>query len=82
MLAADNTSTNQWVVYKQDTDWVVRGNDRINGLDLYDASGKLVRSVAGNNTVELRVSNVGLLKGLYVIKIKTGKGTVTKKLLN
>ena len=82
VLAADNTSTNQWVVYKQDTDWVVRGNDSINGLDLYDASGKLVRSVAGNNTVELRVSNVGLLKGLYVIKIKTGKGTVTKKLLN
>ncbi|WP_313268549.1 T9SS type A sorting domain-containing protein [Epilithonimonas vandammei] len=82
VLAADNTATNQWIVYKQDTDWVVRGNDRINGLDLYDASGKLVRSVAGNNAVELRVSNVGLLKGLYVIKIKTGKGTVTKKLLN
>ncbi|AZI54295.1 T9SS C-terminal target domain-containing protein [Epilithonimonas vandammei] len=82
VLAADNTATNQWIVYKQDTDWVVRGNDRINGLDLYDASGKLVRSLAGNNTVELRVSNVGLLKGLYVIKIKTGKGTVTKKLLN
>ena len=82
VLAADNTSTNQWVVYKQDTDWVVRGNDRINGLDLYDASGKLVRSVAGNNAGELRVSNVGLTKGLYVMKIKTGKGTVTKKLLN
>ena len=82
VLAADNAATKQWIVYKQDTDWVVRGNDRINGLDLYDASGKLVRSVAGNNTVELRVSNVGLLKGLYVMKIKTGKGTVTKKLLN
>ena len=82
VLAADNTSTNQWVVYKQDTDWVVRGNDRINGLDLYDASGKLVRSLAGNNTGEVRLSNVGLLKGLYVMKIKTGKGTVTKKLLN
>lgn len=82
VLAADNTSTNQWIVYKQDTDWVVRGNDRINGLDLYDASGKLVRSVAGNNTGEVRLSNVGLLKGLYVMKIKTGKGTVTKKLLN
>ncbi|WP_313598419.1 T9SS type A sorting domain-containing protein [Epilithonimonas vandammei] len=82
VLAADNTSTNQWVVYKQDTDWVVRGNDRIDGLDLYDASGKLVRSLAGNNAGELRVSNVGLLKGLYVMKIKTGKGTVTKKLLN
>ena len=82
VLAADNTSTNQWVVYKQDTDWVVRGNDRIDGLDLYDASGKLVRSLAGNNTGEVRLSNVGLLKGLYVMKIKTGKGTVTKKLLN
>ena len=82
VLAADNTSTNQWVVYKQDTDWVVRGNDRIDGLDLYDASGKLVRSLAGNNTGEVRLSNVGLLKGLYVMKIKTGKGIVTKKLLN
>lgn len=82
VLAADNAATNQWIVYKQDTDWVVRGNDRINGLDLYDASGKLVRSLAGNNAGELRVSNVGLLKGLYVMKIKTGKGTVTKKLLN
>lgn len=82
VLAADNTSTNQWIVYKQDTDWVVRGNDRIDGLDLYDASGKLVRSLAGNNTGEVRLSNVGLLKGLYVMKIKTGKGTVTKKLLN
>ena len=82
VLAADNTSTNQWIVYKQDTDWVVRGNDRIDGVDLYDASGKLVRSLAGNNTGEVRLSNVGLLKGLYVMKIKTGKGTVTKKLLN
>lgn len=82
VLAADNAATNQWIVYKQDTDWVVRGNDRINGLDLYDASGKLVRSLAGNNAGEVRVSNVGLLKGLYVMKIKTGKGTVTKKLLN
>ena len=82
VLAADNTSTNQWIVYKQDTDWVVRGNDRIDGLDLYDASGKLVRSLAGNNTGEVRLSNMGLLKGLYVMKIKTGKGTVTKKLLN
>lgn len=82
VLAADNAATNQWIVYKQDTDWVVRGNDRINGLDLYDASGKLVRSVAGNNAGEVRLSNVGLLKGLYVMKIKTGKGTVTKKLLN
>ena len=82
VLAADNTSTNQWLVYKQDTDWIVRGNDRIDGLDLYDASGKLVRSLAGNNAGELKLSNVGLLKGLYVMKIKTGKGTVTKKLLN
>ena len=82
VLAADNTSTNQCIVYKQDTDWVVRGNDRIDGVDLYDASGKLVRSLAGNNTGEVRLSNVGLLKGLYVMKIKTGKGTVTKKLLN
>lgn len=82
VLAADNTSTNQWIVYKQDTDWVVRGNDRIDGLDLYDASGKLVRSLAAINTGEVRLSNVGLLKGLYVMKIKTGKGTVTKKLLN
>lgn len=82
VLAADNAATNQWIVYKQDTDWVVRGNDRINGLDLYDASGKLVRSLAGNNAGEVRLSNVGLLKGLYVMKIKTGKGTVTKKLLN
>ena len=82
VLAADNAATKQWLVYKQDTDWVVRGNGRINGLDLYDASGKLVRSLAGHNTGELRVSNVGLLKGLYVMKIKTGKGTITKKLLN
>ena len=82
VLAADNAATNQWIVYKQDTDWVVRGNDRIDGLDLYDVSGKLVRSLAVNNTREVRVSNVGLLKGLYVMKIKTGKGTVTKKLLN
>ena len=81
-VAVNNKSTNQWIVYKQDTDWVVRGNDKINGLDLYDASGKLVRSLAGNNTGEVRLSNVGLLKGLYVMKIKTGKGTVTKKLLN
>lgn len=82
VLAADKAATNQWIVYKQDTDWVVRGNDRIDGLDLYDASGKLVRSLAGNNAGELKLSNVGLLKGLYVMKIKTGKGTVTKKLLN
>lgn len=82
VLAADNSSMNQWIVFKKDTNWIVRGSDTINDLQIYDASGKLIRSITENNSKELKVSNIGLLKGIYIFKLTTSKGVVTKKVLN
>lgn len=81
VLSAGTSKTKELVVYKQNNEWVVTGDQNINTVDVYDVSGKLVNSVSANNSKEVRINTTKLVKGIYIVKITTDKGVKTKKVI-
>lgn len=54
----------------------INGNTEIKNIKLYNVSGKLIRSIDGNNNT---ISIKDMAKGLYVLQIETLNTTVSKK---
>jgi hypothetical protein len=54
--------------------------DNLNAVEVYDLSGKLVKSVNGNTT-EMNVSVESLEAGVYTVVVRTAKGDFSKKLI-
>jgi hypothetical protein len=53
-------------------------NEKIQAIELYDLAGKLVRSYDANKA---SISVSGISKGVYMLKLVTGQGIVTNKLV-
>lgn len=60
---------------------VIDSRDNIKNVDVFDASGKLIKSLSGNNTKEIKLSTIGFVKGVYILKITSEKGITTKKVI-
>lgn len=57
-----------------------KNENRINDIKVYDLSGKLIVSTSSNNyNVQLNLNE--LVKGMYVMVIRTGNTVVTKKII-
>ena len=77
-----NRSAGNVSVIKDEVEVVVIDTvEDITAVDVFDASGKLVRSVSGKNSKEIRVGTSGLIKGVYILKITSNKGITTKKVI-
>ncbi|MBV6879070.1 T9SS type A sorting domain-containing protein [Epilithonimonas ginsengisoli] len=77
-----NRSAGSVSVAKDEVDVVVRDTtNNITVIDVFDASGKLVQSVAGKSQKEVRINTSGLIKGVYILKITSDKGITTKKVI-
>lgn len=81
VLSTGASQTKELVVYKHNNELVVKGDQSITSVDIFDASGKLVTSVSSNNSKEVKVSTVKFLKGIYILKIISEKGITTKKVI-
>lgn len=81
VLSTQSSQAKDLVVYKHNNEFVVRGDQSINSVDVFDASGKLITSVSANNTKEVKISTIKLLKGIYILKIISEKGVITKKVI-
>jgi len=60
---------------------VIDTRDIINSVDVFDTSGKLITSLSGNNSKQVKLSTVGFVKGVYIVKITSEKGITTKKII-
>lgn len=60
---------------------VIDSRDNIKNVDVFDASGKLIKSLSGNNTKKIKLSTIGFVKGVYILKITSEKGITTKKVI-
>ncbi len=56
-------------------------NSQVREMELFDVSGRMVKSIAIDNSSQVTVQRGNLASGSYVIRIKTDKGEVQKKLL-
>ena len=81
VLAAGAVTKEDLLVYKQNEALVIKNNFNISKAELYDASGKLIKSLSGNNTKEIKLSTIGFVKGVYILKITSEKGITTKKVI-
>ena len=81
VLAAGAVTKEDLLVYKQNEALVIKNNFNISKAELYDASGKLIKSLSGNNTKEIKLSTIGFVKGVYILKITSEKGITAKKVI-
>lgn len=81
VLAAGAVTKEDLLVYKQNESLVIKNNFNISKAELYDASGKLMTSLSGNNTKEIKLSTIGFVKGVYILKITSEKGITAKKVI-
>lgn len=83
VLGTDENIKNSYIVYRDVSDFVVKSTAQtIEYMELYDAAGRLVLQVKGNNSKELRFSSEKLHQGMYVLKVITKDGVITKKIIN
>jgi hypothetical protein len=62
------------------TVFTVSFNEKLSAVEVYDLSGKLVKSVNGNAT-EMNVSVENLEAGVYTVVVRSAKGDFSKKLI-
>ena len=58
------------IIYKENNDFVIKANETIKAINVYDASGKLVEKYNSNAKV-FRVNNTKYQSGVYNIDIHT-----------
>ena len=81
VLATNNTKAQEVSVYKQNNELVAKSNVNISNVEVFDVSGRMIKNAAGNNTKEIRINTDALNKGVYILKITTAKGIITKKVI-
>lgn len=78
VLGTGSGAKTSFTVYRNGDDFIVDSPSKISSVEVYDASGKLVRSLRSSGNKET-VSD--LPRGVFIMKIKTASETVTKKVI-
>ncbi len=76
----DFTSSNDIVVYPNPTTDIINikgGDNSINAIVIYSASGSLIAQYPANETISL----AGLSPGVYFLKVSTEKGIYIKRVI-
>ena len=65
---------------KEYVDVRVDGDVNVTGMEVYDVYGKVVRTVVGaNNNTSIRINVSDLSAGMYLVRVTTEQGVVTKR---
>lgn len=81
VLSTGEGIKDQLVVYRNGDDFVVRSKQaKIDDVEVYDVSGRLIRSVRGASS-EVYINAAPFSSGTYVLKIKFKEKTVTQKIV-
>ena len=78
VLGTDTSAKNELSVYRQGEDFVINSPSKINSVEVYDASGRLIKSLKANGNKQT-VTNLG--KGVYILHIQTATENVSKKVI-
>ncbi|WP_312765900.1 Ig-like domain-containing protein [Epilithonimonas sp.] len=68
------------IITKDNQNFVVRSDDNINEVGLYDMAGRLLFNTT-NAKKEVMINKTNLAEGMYIIKARSGNTIVTKKVL-
>ncbi len=79
-LGTDNSVKKGIQIYKDIQNFIINSPDNLDEVSLYDALGRLVFE-SKNSKKEILISKNNLPEGMYIIKARSGKTTLTKKVL-
>ena len=81
VLSTGTSNLSKVEVFREAADFVVRSTaEKIDNVEIYDAAGRLVLTLAGRSK-EVRFNSETLVEGMYILKISTEDGEqVTKKI--
>jgi hypothetical protein len=77
----DVTQETGVVVYKQGNEIIINTETAMNGVRVYDISGRLIASQENINATNAHI-NMSNVKGLLLMEIKMGNHTIIRKVMN
>ncbi len=80
VLNANESTFNDFTVYRDGTDYVIRSSKILGKVEVYDAAGRILIFKNTNNK-ELRVDVSSLSNGIYIIKTENSGDRKTKKII-
>ncbi len=80
VLGADNNIKNHLIVYKDQREFVIKSNEILTKVQLFDMSGKLIDEVSQKSN-EIRINHQSLINAAYILKIYKKDEIVNKKVI-
>jgi len=80
VLSSDSAVKSDFIVYKDGNEQVIKSYKKLGRIELFDASGKLIRSYVATSN-EFRIDTSTLMNALYIIKINDSGEIRTKKFI-
>ncbi|GGG53377.1 hypothetical protein GCM10007332_13820 [Epilithonimonas arachidiradicis] len=80
VLGTGINSKSDFVVYKDANYQVVKSSNKLGKVEMFDASGKLIK-VFNTNSNDIRIDTSSLLYGVYILKIENSGDPKTKKFI-
>lgn len=79
-LGIDNSLKNGIIISKDSQNFVIKSDDNIDEISLYDSVGRLLYNTK-NAKKEVLINKTNLTEGMYIIKVNSRNTTMTKKVL-
>ena len=79
-LGTDNSIKKGIQIYKDNQNFIVRSDENLDNVSVYDSVGRLIFS-AKNAKKEVLIDKTKLSEGMYIIKANSRNTTMTKKVL-
>lgn len=82
-LAVGDTPSKKISVFKDQSDFVIRTPNKVQSVDLYDMSGRMIQSINAKNAsgADIRISHTQLNKGVYIIRVNQNGEIFTQKVI-
>lgn len=81
ILVTTNPPKGQLQIYRSGDYFVVKSGDyKIDEIEVYDVSGRLIQKVKGGSK-EVKINAIPLANGLYILKINRNNEVISKKIL-
>lgn len=81
VLASDAVTKESLQVYRSGENFIVKsGHNKIDSVEVYDVTGRLVKSVKGNSS-EIIIEASSLSSGMYILNINRNNQTINKKII-
>ena len=79
-LATQTSNKSQILVYKNDSDFIIKSDRLVNKVQIFDLSGRMLQEVNGSYK-ETKINHQNLASSIYLLKIYTESEVLNKKVI-